>query len=120
MVLFDTSNNVVKDITKTYSQILACSPDGRTLIGGEGSGIIELFDFEISKILYRVSSVDNVIKELAFNEDSHRLPKIRESHCRVGDPIVLMRQDSDEEASDTVSISTTPPEVSLESSKMKY
>lgn len=114
LVLFDTSEGTVKEMTLANAQILACSPNGRTLASGDSSGAIKLFDFETLKLLYRISSEEYGIKSLAFSGDSHRLLDIRGSQCRVWDPTVLVRQDVDEENSDTVSISTVAQEIELD------
>lgn len=111
LVLFDTSEGTVKEMTLANAQILAGSPNGRTLASGDSSGTIKLFDFETLKLLYRISSEEYGIKSLAFSGDSHRLLDIRGSQCRVWDPTVLVRQDIDEEHSDTVSISTVAQEI---------
>lgn len=114
LVLFDTSEGIVKETILANAQILACSPNGRTLASGDSSGTIKLFDFETFKLLYRISSEEYGIKSLAFSGDSHRLLDIRGSQCRVWDPTVLIRQDVDEEHSDTVSISTVAQEIDLD------
>ena len=114
LVLFDTSEGTVTDKTLVNAQTLACSPDGRTLASGDSSGTIQLFDFETLRLLYRINSDEYCIRELAFTGDSHHLLDIRGSECRVWDPMVLVRQDGDDENSDTVSVSTTPQEFSLE------
>jgi WD40 repeat protein len=117
LLLFDTSEGVIKESVFANAQTLASSPNGRTLASGDSSGTIQLFDFETLKLLYRINSEDHGIKCLAFSSDNHRLFDIRGSHCRVWDPITLVRQDLDEEISDTTSISTVPQEVSLDDSK---
>ena len=115
LVLFDTSQGRVREKTVANAQTLACSPDGRTLATGDSSGTIQLYDFETLKLLYRIRLEDYGVKSLAFSGDGHRLLDIRGLQCRVWDPIVLDRQDSEDEASDTVSISTVPQEISPES-----
>ncbi|KAL9136204.1 MAG: hypothetical protein Q9175_002593 [Cornicularia normoerica] len=114
LVLFDTLEGTVREKTLVNAQTLACSPDGRTLATGDSSGTIQLFEFENLRLLYRINSEEYCIKELAFTGDSHRLLDIRGSECRVWDPMVLVRQDADDENSDTISVSTAPQEVSLE------
>lgn len=114
LVLFDTSESTVKEMTLANAQILACSPNGRTLASGDSSGTIKLFEFETLKLLYRIGSEEYGIKSLAFSGDSHRLLDIRGSQCRVWDPTVLVRQDVDEEYSDSVSISSVAQEIELD------
>lgn len=117
LVLFDTLEGTVRGKTLVNAQTLACSPDGRTLASGDSSGTIQLFDFENLRSLYRINSDEYCIKELAFTGDSHHLLDIRGSECRVWDPMVLVRQDGDDENSDTISVSTAPQEISLESTE---
>ena len=117
LVLFDVSQGLVKEKTPADAQTLACSPDGRTLASGGSSGTIQLFEFETLKLLYRIKSDEYYIRELVFTEDSLRLLEIRGSECRVWEPPVLLRQDCDDENSDTVSVSTTPQEIVVKSSE---
>lgn len=117
LVLFNTSEDAVIATIVANVQTLACSPDGRTLAGGNSSGTIQLFDFETLRLLYRINSGEYSIKQLAFSGDSHRLLDIRGSQCRVWNPTVLVRQDAEEENSDTISVSTAPQEISLDVSE---
>ena len=117
LVLFDTSDGTVRETALANAHTLASSPDGRTLASGNSSGTIQLFDFDTLKLLYRISLEEYGIKELAFSGDSHRLLDIRGSQCRVWDPTVLVRQDVDDDNSDTISVSTAPQEVNVESSE---
>ena len=117
LVLFDILEGTARETILVNAQTLACSPDGRTLASGDSSGTIQLFEFESLKLLYRLKSDEYCIRELAFSGDSHHLLDIRGSECRVWDPMILVRQDGDEENSDTVSVSTAPQEVSLDSTE---
>lgn len=117
LVLFDTYEGTVKERALANAQTLASSPNGRTLACADSVGMIQLFDFETLKLLYRISSDEYGIKQLTFSGDNCRLLDIRGSECRVWDPIVLLRQDTNDENSDTVSISTAAQEVRLESSE---
>ena len=113
LVLFDTSQGTILELTTANAQTLACSPDGRTLASGDSAGTIQLYDFETLKLLYRINS-EEYVKSIAFSGDSQHLLDIRGSYCRVWDPVVLVRQDIDDEQSDTISISTTAQEFALE------
>lgn len=117
LVLFDVLEGTVRETRLVNAQTLACSPDGRTLATGDSSGTIQLFEFENLRLLYRINSHGYCIKELVFTGDSHRLIDIRGSECRVWDPMVLVRQDGDDQNSDTISVSTAPQEFRLESTE---
>ncbi|KAL9003079.1 MAG: hypothetical protein Q9188_004032 [Gyalolechia gomerana] len=110
LILFDTTDGYVKALTTANAQTLACSPDGRTLAGGDGSGKLQIFDFETLKLLYCIHSAEYGIKELQFSGDNLQILDIRGSHCRIWDPVVLVRPDAEEESSDAISISTMPQE----------
>ena len=117
LVLFDLYEGTVKEMTLANAQSLACTPDGRTLASGDSCGTIKLFEFETLKLLYRINSSEELsIRSLAFSADNHHLLNIRGSQTRIWDPMVLSRQDTDGESSDTVSVSTVPQEVRLDDS----
>ena len=117
LVLFDILEGTVREKRLVNAQTLACSPDGRTLASGDSSGTIQLFEFESLRLLYRINSDEYCIKELAFTGDNHHLIDIRGSECRVWDPMVLVRQDGDDDNSETISVSTAPQEFRLESTE---
>ncbi|KAL8762028.1 MAG: hypothetical protein Q9184_001920 [Pyrenodesmia sp. 2 TL-2023] len=113
LILFDTSDGYVRALTTANAHTLASSPDGRTLASGDGSGKLQIFDFETLKLLYCIQSTEYGIKELQFSGDNLQILDIRGSHCRVWDPVVLVRQDAEDESSDVVSLSTAPQEVEM-------
>ncbi|KAH8196264.1 hypothetical protein TruAng_009566 [Truncatella angustata] len=99
-------------IVAAYPQTLCCSHDGRTLACGDSRGNIVLYDFETLKMLYKIQFQGDAVKirSLAFTPDDLRLIEIRGNQCRIWEPSVLLRQDSDD-TSDVVSISTAPLEI---------
>ena len=118
LVVFNTYEGIVQArVPATNAHSLASSPDGLMLACGNSAGTIQLFEFDTLKLLYRIQSEEFGIKSLAFSADSHRLVDIRGPHCRVWDPPVLMRPDTDEDNSDTVSISTAPQDYKLDDAK---
>lgn len=114
LVVFDTNDGTVKHTVLANAQVLASSPEGRTLATGDSSGTIHLYEFETLRLLYRIKSDEYTIRSLKFSRDSCRILDIRASQCQVWDPTVLVRQDADDEVSDTVSISTAPMEIGSE------
>lgn len=117
LVLFDTTEGIVKEKTLANAQILASSPNGRTLATADSSGRVQIFDFETLKLLHCISADDYGVKSLAFSGDNSRLLDIRGSECRVWDPTALLRPDEIDENSDTVSVFTLPQETLLEASE---
>lgn len=84
---------------RTDNQTLACSPDGRTLISGDSSGIIRIFDFQNLdtpdrklRLLYVLSGLEENISSLSFC-DNKRFVDIRGPKVKVWEPTVLVRQD---------------------------
>ena len=117
VVVYDTSSGMVRGIlTGINAQILSCSPDGRTLASADSRGIIQLYDFETLKFIYSLECDGDEIgpKALAFTSDSRQVIDIRGNQCRIWGPTVLLRQDADDENSDTVSASIVPQEVNYQ------
>ncbi|KAK5125705.1 hypothetical protein LTR85_011979 [Meristemomyces frigidus] len=108
MNLFNTEQGSLKASTSANAHTLASSNDGLTLACGDSGGIIQLFEFETLKLLYRIQADQTTVKQLAFSSDDQRLLGVQSRHCYVWDPPVLVRQEPDEENSDTISVSTAP------------
>ena len=116
LVLFEITEGIVKERVLANAQILASSPNGRTLAAADSAGRIQIFDFETLRLLHCISADDNNIKALTFSRDNSRLLDTRGSECRVWDPTALLRPDEVDENSDTVSIFTLPQETVVEPS----
>ncbi|KAL8893845.1 MAG: hypothetical protein Q9192_004863 [Flavoplaca navasiana] len=114
LVLFDTSEGYVKALVTANAQSLASSRDGRTLATGDGSGKLQIFDFETLTLLHCIQS-SGYVKELQFSSNNLQVLDIRGSRCRIWDPVALVRQDAEDETSDVVSTSTATPEVQADS-----
>lgn len=77
-----------------------------TVISTDPSGMIQTFDFENLRMLYRIIPDEYVMRELAFSGDSHPLLNITGSLCRLCDFIVLVRDDMEDQNSNTLFMST--------------
>ncbi|KAL1881783.1 hypothetical protein Daus18300_000836 [Diaporthe australafricana] len=87
-------------VCQVDSRTLAVSPDGRTLISGDYSGIIYLFSFESTlRTMYRISVADEMIKGIVFAPNNLRFYEIRGSFLNVWEPSVLVRRETDDESS---------------------
>ncbi|KAJ6076856.1 hypothetical protein N7499_008837 [Penicillium canescens] len=80
-------------------QTLAPSPNGRLLAAGGANGIIHVYEFDTLKLLYRVTSSNSYIKQLAFTRDSMLLADIRGAQCTVWEPEALLRESLSDESS---------------------
>lgn len=118
LVVFNIAKGVVQATALANAHTMASSADGLTLACGNSAGTIQLFEFETLKLLYRIQSEEYGIKSLAFSVDGQRLIDVRGPHCRVWDPPVLVRDEHDEENSDTLSVSTVPQDITLDDSKL--
>lgn len=91
LVILDPFDDHEIEKTRANCHTLAASPDGRLLAGGAGGGIIQVYEFDTLRLLYRVKSSNFFIKQLAFSSDNIHVSDIRGSHCNVWEPTVLLR-----------------------------
>jgi WD40 repeat protein len=113
LLLFDPWEDEIKERTLAEGEVLACSPDGRTLATGDSGGNIQLFEFETLKLIYRINSWDYGIRSLAFSHDNLRFIDIRGSQCNVWEPSQLIRQDPQDQNSDSDALSSAAKEIDL-------
>ena len=106
LALLDPFNDQEQCSFRAHCHTLAASPDGRLLAGGAGSGIIQVYEFDTLRLLYRVKSSNFHIKQLAFSADGLHFADIRGSQCNVWEPTVLLHDlvgdDSSEDSSTSV------------------
>ena len=100
IALFDTNSFKMVSSTKSESQILAASADGRTLAGGNSNGKIEIFDFGTLEKFYTVVQSSDGVAAMSFTSDSRRLLDIRAYQVNVWEPSVLMRNSFDDNSSE--------------------
>lgn len=118
LVLFDTTEGIVREKALANAQLLASSPNGRTLAAADSTGKIQIYDFQTLKLLHCISAADYGIKSFAFSKCNTHLLDISGPECRIWDPIALLRPDEVDENSDTVSVFTQPQETVLETSEI--
>lgn len=92
LAVFDPWNQEQQALIKTVAHVLAASPDGKTLAAGCGGGTIQLFDFETLRLMYRVTASDYNVNAIVFTNNNLRFFDIRNDHCNVWEPAVLVRQ----------------------------
>lgn len=106
LAILDPFNDQEQCSFRADCHTLAASSDGRLLAGGAGSGIIQVYEFDTLRLLYRVKSSNFYIKQLAFSPDGLHFTDIRGSQCNVWEPAVLLRDiagdDSSEDSSTSV------------------
>lgn len=91
LALLDPINDQEHVSFRADCHTLAASHDGRLLAGGAGSGIIQVYEFDTLRLLYRVKSSNFYIKQLSFSPDGLHFADIRGSQCNVWEPAVLLR-----------------------------
>ena len=106
LALFDPCELYLIAVVEADAQVLACSPDGRTLATGDSIGNIQLFEFETLRPMYRIRADEYQIKGLAFSDDGLRFCDVRGPQCNVWEPSILVRTQFDEK--DGLSNQTPP------------
>ncbi|TVY40204.1 Vegetative incompatibility protein [Lachnellula occidentalis] len=106
LTILDPFNDQEQCSLRENCHTLAASSDGRLLAGAVGSGIIQVYEFDTLRLLYRVKSSNFYIKQLTFSPDGLHFTDIRGSQCNVWEPAVLLRglvgDDSSEDSSMSV------------------
>ncbi|KAH0536563.1 hypothetical protein FGG08_006571 [Glutinoglossum americanum] len=92
LVIYDPWSQQQQASVNAGAQILAASPDGKTLAAENGCGTIQLYDFETLRLMYSITAEDYHIRALAFSSNSLRFFDIGGSHCNIWEPSVLVRR----------------------------
>ncbi|KAH0559298.1 hypothetical protein GP486_004190 [Trichoglossum hirsutum] len=92
LVIYDPWSQQQQASVNASAQILAASPDGKTLATENGCGTIQLYDFETLRLIYSITTEDHYIRALAFASNSLRFFNIGGSHCNIWEPSVLVRR----------------------------
>jgi WD40 repeat protein len=100
LALYDTVDlELIKLVHGADAKCLAASPAGRTLATGDAGGIIQIYDFETLKLLYRIVTADQTILSMLFSTDGMRILDIRGTHSNIWEPSVLVKEDATESES---------------------
>ncbi|KAI1462053.1 WD40 repeat-like protein [Annulohypoxylon moriforme] len=100
LVLMDPFSDEEVKKTRANCHTLAASPDGRFLGGGAGGGVIDIFEFETLRLIYRVKSSDFFVKQIAFSKESLSFADIRGKQCNIWDSTALLRETVGDDGSD--------------------
>ncbi|KAL9014036.1 MAG: hypothetical protein Q9173_001310 [Seirophora scorigena] len=92
LVTFDPWSQRKHAITEANAHTLAASSDGATLATGDGSGTIQIYDFDTLRLVYRSTAYDFDIRALAFASSNIRFFDVRGDHCNVWEPSAIVRQ----------------------------
>lgn len=104
LVVLDPWTQEEQAVIKFGAHVLAASPDGKTLAAGDGCGTIHLYDFETLRLMHRITASDYNVTAMVFASNNLRLFDIRDDHCNIWEPSVLVRQvDSSDTQSENVS-----------------
>lgn len=115
LVVFNPFDGKQLAVVETSAQVLVPSPNGKTLATGDGNGMIQLFNFETLRLLYRITTYDFDIRTIAFTSDSLRFFDIRGNHCNAWEPTVLVRKgDPDDSNSEPYSDEVAPSALLLD------
>lgn len=108
-----------KNSIQIWANVLASSPDGRTLAAGDNKGGVYLLSFDTLRII-RQFDADQTVIEIVFASSSLRFYDIRGNNCNVWEPPELVRKSNvddssvdPDEASESLAVSLgrfyTPP-----------
>ncbi|KAF4634517.1 hypothetical protein G7Y89_g3587 [Cudoniella acicularis] len=112
LALYDTLELELLELANgADAKSLAASPDGRTLATGDAGGVIQIYDFETLRLMYRVVASDQSIRSMSFSTDSMRLLDVRGNHANIWEPSVLVRANSNESESVSDTFPATPKTV---------
>lgn len=118
LVIIDPFSDREVEKQRVSCHTLAASPDGRLLAGGGGGGVIQIFEFDTLRLLYKVRSSNLFIKTLAFSRDGVSLADLRGSQCNIWIPPVLLAGATLDDAV-SVDTSSTTGESSQTNAKVK-
>ncbi|KAJ9500638.1 hypothetical protein H2202_003854 [Exophiala xenobiotica] len=101
------------DMTTIRATNISCSSDGKFFVTGSGNGVLRIWDFYHFTPIYQLSYAAS-ITDIAIDRNETRIYDIRERFCNVWEPNALYRLlDTDERASDALSMQESSTHISL-------
>lgn len=100
LALLDPFSDLEIQKTRANCLALAASPNGQLLGSAVGGGVIEIFEFDTLRLIYRVKSTDYGIRQISFSRDSLHFADIRGSQCNIWEPAALLREAVDDDESE--------------------
>ncbi len=91
IVAFDPWTQRRRASVNADAAVIQGSKDGTILVSGDGNGKITLYEFETLKVLYNINSEESGIRGFAFSNDGLRFFDVRDDHCNIWEPSVLVR-----------------------------
>lgn len=105
--IIDLRNYEVKAHAEADASSLSASPDGKTLLVGDNTGTIRIFDFETLELIDILKSEDEEITAMVFAGSSLRFLDIRRDRVNVWEPSALVRRRDNEDTSSSSEGQTT-------------
>ncbi|KAF2745350.1 hypothetical protein M011DRAFT_145485 [Sporormia fimetaria CBS 119925] len=118
LVLLDPFSDRIMVRFRADCHTLAASPNGRLLVSANSLGVIQVYEFDTLKVLYRIQTQACDIRQLAFNREGLRFLDVRGTQCNIWEPPILLREHvGNETNSDSLSSSTQPALVDISAPK---
>jgi WD40 repeat protein len=98
MVAYNIWSQRVVTTVEQRCHLVACSSDGHTLATASSHGVIELWDCETLRLLYRINPRGTLGKALVFMANGTRIVELRNRKVVVWEPAALDRGAAGEHA----------------------
>ena len=91
LVIFDPMTQTTQVRIRENVARMHGSNDGATLVTSDGSGRVNLLDFETLRCLYSIDSYEMAVRDFAFSSNSQSMLEVKSNHCNIWQPPVLSR-----------------------------
>ncbi|OAG43151.1 hypothetical protein AYO21_02437 [Fonsecaea monophora] len=117
LALLDPFEEKEVECFRANCRALTSSPNGRLLGGVAACETINLYEFDTLRLLYRIKSSEQGIKQIIFSRDNFHFADVRRSQCNIWEPTMLLRDTVAENLNE--STSTSVIEASTSDDKVK-